>query len=101
MRKPGRVQLAVLQAVCESPQPMDKFSSVKNVLDTLQDRNLIKITEETVSLTETGKEAVKIFIKHSKSRHLENTRIKSDGGDKVELLERNMDLLKKTISGAI
>jgi transposase len=78
---------------------MDKFSSVKNVLDTLQDRNLIKITEETVSLTETGKEAVKIFIKHSKSRHLENTRIKSDGGDKVELLERNMDLLKKRYPG--
>lgn len=61
MRKLGKIQLSVLRTIYDSPQEIKKFISVKNVLYSLQKRELIHMYEGLVFLTDKGKYTLDIL----------------------------------------
>jgi hypothetical protein len=77
MRKLGKTQASILKVLSESPQPILRFSSVKDVLDTLRYRRLVEINGNLVSITKEGSYAINTrntcLIEGAKDENKKNT----------------------------
>ena len=91
MRKPGKSQISILRSLYHSPQPIKRFSSLKNVLLNLQSKDLIQISEDSVSITDQGKNVFEIFKIGIPSP--EEFDIKSKDKNDFETLDKQADLL--------
>ncbi|MEL6229168.1 MAG: hypothetical protein AAFR24_04600 [Cyanobacteria bacterium J06627_3] len=92
MRKPGKSQISILISLYHSPQPIKRFSSLKNVLLSLQSKDLIQISEDIVSITDQGKNLFEMF--EIKIPSLEESDIRSEDKNDFEILDKRADLLE-------
>lgn len=58
----GRMQKLILQSLYLSSEPIKKFTSVKSTLLNLQDRGLVQLKDDRVSLTDLGQAVCQIWL---------------------------------------
>ncbi len=58
----GRMQKLILQSLYLSSQPIKKFTSVNSTLLNLQNRGLIQLKDDRVSLTDLGQAICQIWL---------------------------------------